>query len=245
MQGGHGKGRGRVLTLSPHGPPPFKDLEVTNVPALELVDVADASQIKEAIKEGEAVVFTSKTGVRLVFEKLGDEALELLKGKDVVAIGPKTAAELEARGLSPIVPEEYHSGALAKLLKRYNKVVALRSDKASKTLKDELGDKLIEVVIYKTLRRPSPKIVEAAREADAVAVSSAEVARALIESFQKYSSIDELKKLKIAVIGPEAAKPLKELGLNFVVAPEATFEGLEEAVKRIIRGGPGESPEER
>ena len=232
MGEGAGQRRPRVLALSPHGPPPFKGFEVVNVPALELVERLDPREVEEKLREAEAVVFTSRTGVRLFFEKT--KGKELLKGKKVIAIGPKTAKELKERGVEAEVPKEFHSASLAELLKGYRKVVALRSDKASKTLREALGDRLAEVVVYKTVRKPSRRIVEEARRADAIAVSSAEIARALIESFERYSSLEELKRMKVAVIGPEAAKPLREAGVPFVVAPQATFEGLENALRELL-----------
>ncbi|NPA84484.1 MAG: uroporphyrinogen-III synthase [Crenarchaeota archaeon] len=230
-----------MLALSPHGPPPLRGFEVVNVPALELVESLDPEEVREALEGADAVVFTSKTGVRIFFERVGPEALE---GKEVIAIGPKTAEELERRGVRARVPGQFHSGALAELLKGYKKVVALRSDKASKTLREALGERLVEVVIYKTVRRPSKEVVEEARRADAIAVSSAEIARALIESFERYASLEELKNMKIAVIGPEAAKPLEEAGIPYELAPEATFKGIEKALASITRspGRKGEEP---
>ena len=234
MRGGAGEGRPRVLTLSPHGPPPLEGFEVVNVPALKLVETFDPEEVEVSIREAEAIVFTSKTGVKLFFEKMGERGKELIKEKAVIAIGPKTAEALASYGVKAKVPKEFHSGALAKELEKHEKVVALRSDKASKTLREALGNKLKEVVIYKTIRNPSRKIVEEAEKADAIAVSSAEIARALIESFKKYSSLEKLKRMKIAVIGPEAAKPLEEAGVPFVLAPEATFEGLRRALRELL-----------
>jgi len=212
----------------------LEGFEVVNVPALKLVETFDPEEVEEAIQEAEAVVFTSKTGVKLFFEKMGERGKELIEKKAVIAIGPKTAEALASYGVKAKVPEEFHSGALAKELEKYEKVVALRSDKASKTLREALGDRLREVVIYKTIRNPSKRIVEEAERADAIAVSSAEIARALIESFKKYSSLEKLKKMKVAVIGPEAAKPLEEAGVPFVLAPEATFEGLAKALRELL-----------
>ncbi len=231
MEGRPGKRRARVLTLSPHGPPRLEGFETINVPALELVQALNEKDLRRALEGAEAVVFTSRTGVRLFFSL--KDAEELLKGKKVVAIGPKTAEELRKHGIEADVPEEFHSASLAKLLHGYSKVVALRSDKASKTLREALGNKLVEVVIYKTVRKPSKEIVEKARNVDFIAVSSAEIARALIESFEKFSDLEELKSKKIVVIGPEAARPLREKGIPFELAPEATWEGIRRKLEEL------------
>ena len=222
----------KVLTFSPRGAPDLRPFEVINVPLLELEPSVNPEEVKEALKRAEAVAFTSPTGVRFLFERV-PELRELLKDKVVYAIGPKTKEELEKYGIEAKLPKEFHSLSLAEELKRYSKVVAFRSDKASKTMKEVLGDKLIEVVICKTVRKPKPEIVQLIREVDAVVVSSAEIGRALLESIRFAGESPKILDGKLIVIGPEAAKPLR--GLRYEIAPRASFEGVREKLLELFK----------
>ena len=137
----------KVLTFSPRGAPDLGPFEVINVPLLELRPTINKEEVLEAVEWAEAVAFTSPTGVKFLFEEV-PEIKEKLENKVVYAIGPKTKEELEKFGIRAKLPKEYHSASLAEELSKYSKVVAFRSDKASKTLKKLLGDKLKEVIIY-------------------------------------------------------------------------------------------------
>ncbi len=237
MGEGIGKERcgGKVLTFRPRGAPDLAPFEVINVPLLQLVPRLDANELEESLKESEAVVFTSVTGVEVVRERF-PQVFVKLKDKTVIAIGPKTAEKLSQLGLAPKVPGEYTSRGLLEELERYSSVVAIRSSKASPLLKERLGDKLKEVIAYDTVRLKRRDVAELLKEADAVVVSSAEIARALIESL-KEGGVDPkeaLSRVKVVVIGPFAAEPLRELGVKYYLAEEATFEGVRKKLIEIL-----------
>ncbi|WP_075050398.1 uroporphyrinogen-III synthase [Ignicoccus islandicus] len=227
--------RGKVLTFRPRGAPELDPFDVINVPLLQLVPTLKPEELEESIKRAEAVVFTSVTGVEVVKEKV-PSVFNLIKGKNVIAIGPKTAQALREVGLEAIVPKEFTSEGLVELLRNYNSIVAVRSSKGSKELRERLGNKLKEVIAYETLRLKRKEVAELLNEVDAVVVSSAEIARALIESLEE-AGVDPSKALsetEIVVIGPFAAKPLEELGIRFHLAEEATFEGVKRKLIEIL-----------
>lgn len=222
----------KVLTFSPRGAPDLGPFEVINVPLLELKPIINKDEVLEAVEWAEAIAFTSPTGVKFLFEEV-PEIKEKLRGKVVYAIGPKTKEELERFGIEAKLPKEYHSASLAQELSKYSKVVAFRSDKASKTLKEVLGDKLREAVIYKTVRKPNPEIAKLVKEADAVVVSSAEIGRALLESLELANEDPKVLEGKLIVIGPEAAKALR--GIRYEMAPEASFEGVKRKLLELFK----------
>ena len=222
----------KVLTFSPRGAPDLGPFEVINVPLLELRPTINKEEVLEAVEWAEAVAFTSPTGVKFLFEEV-PEIKEKLENKVVYAIGPKTKEELEKFGIRARLPREYHSASLAEELSKYSKVVAFRSDKASKTLKKMLGDKLREVIIYETVRKPNPEIVKLIKEVDAVVISSAEIGRALLESLKMANEDPKILEGKLIVIGPEAAKALH--GIRYELAPEASFEGVKRKLLELFK----------
>jgi len=235
---GLGEGcKGKVLTLRPSGPPDLSPFEVINVPLLELKPALDAEGLREALKEASAVLFTSVTGVNLVFTTLPDIANKISKMK-VFAIGPRTAKELEKYGIKAIIPKTYTSEGVAEMLKEEGKVVAIRSDRASRVLKDALGPNLVEVVAYKTIRLVKPDIHKFIKNVDAVVVSSAEMGRALLESLKagKLDAKEVFSRVPLVVIGPEAAKPFNENKVPYYLSEEATFEGVRRKLLELLCG---------
>ncbi len=222
----------KVLTFSPRGAPNLSPFEVINIPLVELVPTINEEEVLEALEWAEVAVFTSPTGVQFLFKEIPG-LKEKLKGKVVFAIGPRTKEELEKRGVNAFLPKEYHSTSLASELSKYSRIVAFRSDKASRTLKEALGSKLREVIIYKTVRKCKPEIVKVINEVDAVVVSSAEIGRALIESLKMANEDPKILEGKLIVIGPEAAKALR--GIRYEIAPEASFEGVRKKLLELFK----------
>ena len=227
--------RGKVLTFRPKEPPNLEPFEVVNIPLLELVPKLDPSELKEALERSEAIVFTSVTGVEVVREK-APELFNEIKNKEVFAIGPKTAKALSELGIEAKVPPEYTSDGLARVLEKYGSVVAVRSDKASSVLRQLLGSKLKEVIAYSTVRVKRREVVDALSRADAVVISSAEIARALLESLRDTGSDPKevLNQVKVVAIGRFAAKPLEEAGVSYYLAEEATFEGVRRKLLELL-----------
>ena len=227
--------KGKVLTLRPSGPPDLSPFEVINVPLLELQPSLDVKKLKEALREGDVVLFTSVTGVKTV-ASMAPEVINEIARKKVFAIGPKTAKELEKHGIKAAIPKVYTSKGLAEVLRGEGKVVAIRSDKASRTLKEEMGDDLVEVVAYRTVRKVRPEIVNMINEVDAVVVSSAEIGRALLESLEASGTDPKelFSRTPLVVIGPEAARPLKEAGVPHYVSEEATFNGVKRKLIELL-----------
>ncbi len=214
----------KVLYLGPE-----KKEGVLWLPILELQPVKGSSlELLRKVKEKNcSIAFTSPRGVKFLVEDAKErgvleELLEVLRERQVYAVGPKTARELEKYGIKAKVPKVFTTEELAKEIDGC--VIAVRSEKRSDTMKKILGERYDEVIAYTAKRKNLEKLKEIVNEVDVILVSSAEIARALLEAVGKIEK-------EIICIGPEACKPLRDAGLKVREAKVQTFEGLLEELK--------------
>lgn len=119
----------RVLVLRPLGQERdlverLRALQAVPVvaPAIRIVPPDDWEPLDRALAELERfdwVVFTSVNGVRVVIDRLGmlGRFVDVLRAVKVAAIGPGTARELAAHGVTPsLVPRNYVAEAVAEEL---------------------------------------------------------------------------------------------------------------------------------
>ena len=188
------------------------------------------------------VLFTSANTVALLFgrlEALGRDA-RAFGGAQVCAIGPGTAAALEARGIRPdYLPEEFVSEAvvagLSQRLTAGSRILLPRAVGGREVLPQGLRDagaRVEEVPIYRAVTPP-----DAERRARAILQEGLDIAtftssstvRNLIELLGGNPA--PLRDVTVACIGPVTAETARELGLRVdVVATEYTVPGLVEAL---------------
>ena len=142
----------------------FPTIEVVPPPSWEPLDRA-----LKSIDRYQWVIFTSVNGVRFLFQRLEalGEDVRALRGIRLGAIGPKTAAALEERGLRlDLVPSEYRAEAVIDALGeaeiRGRRFLLPRAAKARELLPEklvELGGEVDVVPAYETVR-PSEKAEE-------------------------------------------------------------------------------------
>jgi uroporphyrinogen III methyltransferase/synthase len=197
------------------------------------------------------IVFTSVNGVDAFFEHLPSPRLwhpsplgrgDGGEGVRVAAIGPKTAAALEARGVMPdFVPEEYVAEAILPGLGdlRGRWVLLPRAEIARKTLPDAIsaaGGVAHEIAVYQTVpAEPDPDGLAAIKSGvDAVTFTSPSTVENFVDILRRHG----LNPLilpgnpKIACIGPITQKVAEEVGFTDVlVAKEYTAEGLVELLR--------------
>jgi uroporphyrinogen III methyltransferase/synthase len=222
--------------------------EAVELPAIRPAPPDDWSPLDRAIaalSTCDWIVFTSTNGVRYFWERLGLAGLDAraLHGIRLAAIGPMTAAELQACGLRPdYVPDEYVAEAIAAGLGdvRGRRVLLPRADIARPALAALLrqrGGDVVEVTAYRTLR---PEM-EAGELRDLLA-------RITVATFTSSSTVRNLAEMArdaglelgrvleqavVACIGPITAATARELGLDVdVEAQEYTVNGLVEALVR-------------
>lgn len=183
------------------------------------------------------MVFTSKNGVNAFFENLFANGLDVraLAGCKIASIGDKTSELLRSYGLcADLEPEEFHSGALAKELKkvlskeeqREKKVCYFKAGNADSHLKKELQGycELEEIVVYEN-KCVAFDLDETGdiTNYDGVIFTCASSATRLIQKLG-----DGWGKSVISYsIGPKTTACLKKLGVeNLLEAKRADYESL-------------------
>jgi uroporphyrinogen-III synthase len=194
----------------------------------------------------EWVVFTSVNGVDAFFNRFlgGKHDFPLPGNVKVAAIGPKTAASLETRGVTPnFVPEEYVAEAILPGLGdlRGRWVLLPRAEIARKALPAaivEAGGAAHEIAVYKTIpAKPDEEGLAALRSGVNVVTFTSP---STVENFVEILHLVGLDPLrlsgnpKIACIGPITKKAAEEAGFaDVVVAEEYTSEGI----VQLLRNG--------
>jgi uroporphyrinogen III methyltransferase/synthase len=195
------------------------------------------------------LIFTSVNGVRRFFERMRVRRVDLraLHGRELVAIGPATAAALEERGLRvAVVPEEFRAeglvGALARHDLRGARILVPRAAVARDVLVRELGRRgaRVEVApVYRTVASAEGLAeVRAALRAgriDLVTFASSST----VENFAlRFAPADRRRLCRVpaAVIGPITAATARRHGFRVAVQPrDYTIPALAAAIIRRLR----------
>lgn len=216
-------------------------------PVIEIRAAEPNPELAEALEHLDRyawVVFTSANAVDVVFRNQHIDAAKacMVRGVRVAAIGPKTAAELQARGVGPeFVPDEYVAEAIVPGLGdlRGKRVLLPRAEIARKALPDGIaaaGGLPHEIAVYQTLQaRPSAEALAAlSAGVDVITLTSPSTVENFVAIARK-NGLDPLHlpgEPLIACIGPITKKAAKKAGLtNLVVAEEYTTDGLIRAIQ--------------
>ncbi len=214
-------------------------------PMIEIAPPEDFAPLDAAIRQLEQydwVVFSSVNGVKYFFERVANGDLRLATsvaapwwGCDlrIAAVGVKTAAALQQRGLRvDAVPEEFLASHSVKALGdvRGQKILVLRPDIAPSDLAitlSERGAQVDEVIAYRTLPvRPEHSI--ALDQVDAVTLASASAAKNFAAHLNGQAVPETVC---IACIGPSTTKAARQAGLRVDVEAQVhTLDGLVEAL---------------
>lgn len=202
---------------------------VIAMPAIATVAPSDTGRVEaalRALRETDAVVFTSENGARSTFEHL--RALDLdaraLAGKLVAAIGPGTALALAREGIrADLVPSEHVGEALAAALvarlANPSRVTIFRATEARDALPRllaEAGHTVDVVPVYTTVRSfDAPRFVALAQACGPLAVTftSASTATSVLDSLDAIGARDALSGVGLASIGPITTAAMAERGV--------------------------------
>ncbi|MFZ5915707.1 MAG: uroporphyrinogen-III C-methyltransferase [Chloroflexota bacterium] len=230
--------------------------EAIELPTIRIVPPEDWTPLDAAIT-GLAgydwIVFTSVNGVGYFWQRLNAAGLDarVLHGLRLAAIGPATAAELEAHGLrADYVPGEYVAEAVAAGLGdvRGQRLLLPRADIARPALANLLregGAEVVEVAAYRTLQpKTDPtELGDLLTRITAATFTSSSTVRNLAILVRE-AGLDlpqALAHATIVCIGPITAATARELGLKVdVVAQEYTIDGLMQTLKDyyVLRNTP-------
>jgi uroporphyrinogen III methyltransferase/synthase len=237
------------------------------IPAIEIKGPSDLEPIKEFInelrnEEVDLVIFMSVNGVRHLLsaaESLGllAEALDGLRQTVMIAIGPRTARELESHQIKvDIVPSKYTSEGVIERLEQLDvsgKTVRVpRTSSAPPLLKEKLWemDALVQEVYVYESTVPADKKLRVkflqdltAGKIDAIVFGSTSCVKNLFQMLEDHVSQEKLgdlmnNKVTVVAIGPVTANALAEMDVKVDVMPDKhLFEEALDALALYWRSG--------
>ncbi len=231
--------------------------EVLLLPTIELHPPKDPAAVVDALARLKAyawVAFTSANGVDWTFRTMEQAGLDAraFEGAKIAAIGPGTAAALEAHGVKVSVTATERKGeglakAMLEAMKRSGEsVLLLRAQVARDVLPDtlrEAGHAVDVIAVYETRAAVGDAVDEVLGDLgrgaiDAVTFTSASTVDnfvALVGSEGR--ARDLLARTLVASIGPITSEALSERALRVdVTATESTLAGLLEAIAGAFAG---------
>ncbi|HVL52547.1 MAG TPA: uroporphyrinogen-III synthase [Actinomycetota bacterium] len=208
------------------------------VPAIRIVPPPSWTKADEAITRApnfDWVVFTSVNGVESVMSRMEETGSDLATLPERVgAIGPGTRRALEAHGVRvEWMPSSYTSVKVAEELPDPPaKVLLVRADIATRDLDEALearGFEVTRIDAYGTEVCNAGLVQKALEEVDAVALTSASIARSFVEACEgRLPGPDTV----VGSIGPATSAECRRLGLEPTVeATDHDIPGLVEALK--------------
>jgi uroporphyrinogen-III synthase len=192
----------------------------------------------------EWVLFTSRTGVEVVTDRLAARGMDgAVLRTSVGAVGEGTARALAEAGIqAALVPEMFTTEALAQAMPAGSgRVLLARADIAGDELEaavEARGWTPVRVVAYRTVF-PERMPAEAARAlenggVDAITFTSASTVEGLRRLLGSWRSLPEPRP-KVACIGPVTASAAREAGLEVdAIATPHTIEGLVAALESMF-----------
>ncbi len=237
-----------------------KGARVLEVPAIALGPPRSWAPLDRALAgldRYRVLIFTSVNGVSRFFGRLLEKRIDLreLRGIEVIAIGPSTAAALQARGLRvAAVPEEFRAEGIVAVLGRRSlqgaRVLIPRAAAARDLLVRELRRRGAQVDVTPVYRAvPTREGIAAVAQAlrtgaiDLVTFASSSTVTHFVRKFRLPADRRRLKAVPAAVIGPITAEAARRSGFRVAVMPrEYTIPALAEAIARRFRSSPSGTP---
>ncbi|HKQ34456.1 MAG TPA: uroporphyrinogen-III C-methyltransferase [Nitrospiraceae bacterium] len=228
--------------------------EPVEVPTIQLVPPASWQAIDDAmtrLSTYQWLIFTSVNGVRPFMDRLhaaGKDARALANLR-LCAIGPRTAKELGAYGLTPdVIPNEFQAegviAALASVGIRGSRILIPRAEVAREILPDqlrELGATVEVIPVYRTIV-PAVDIASLTQQLQdgqvaVVTFTSSSTVRNFVELFGGRDRVRPLLAgTVVACIGPITARTAEEYGVTVTVMPaENTVPALAEAIVKYFK----------
>ncbi len=223
--------------------------EVLEIPTIKILPPTRNESLIEAITgigSYDWIIFTSANGVEHFFDYFFKAFRDVrdLGSLRFAAVGPATAKKLREFHINiDLMPETYTAAATAKaMLAAQNveniSVLLARAESANPELPRLLEDKgaiVDDIAFYKTEPETADRNGAAedfeANSADWITFASSSAVRNFDARFGLAKCCADNPKLKLASIGPETTKALKELGLKPAAkAKEHTVDGLAAAL---------------
>jgi len=204
---------------------------------------ADLDQALGNLDSFDFLVLTSVNAVSAFFDRLNARGMDAraLAGLLTVAVGPKSAEALVARGVrADLVPEDYRAEGVVELLK--NRVTGKRLLYPKAALARDLipaeltaaGAAVIAPVAYASAAPADAagKLQQAIADGlDLLTFTASSTVRNFADLLDT-DSLTQAKKIPVASIGPLTSATARELGFTVAIEPESsTLEDLVEAIR--------------
>jgi len=223
-------------------------------PTIEICPPDTWKDVDEAITQlatYQWVVFTSVNGVKAFMQRLGSHGRDAraLAGVRVCCIGPRTAEEVRAFGISAdLMAATYQAEGVIEVMKQAGvsgqRVLIARAAEAREILPDTLERLGAHVRVVKVYKAVAPRIErEHVRQMfcdhviDIVTFASSSTVRNFLQLFD---GADDVKKnlngTIIASIGPITARTIRDVGLDVhVMAAENTIPSLVQSLVDYVK----------
>ena len=220
--------------------------EVIEAPAIEITDPSDLYEALDKaidhVQDYHWLIFTSANGVEYFFNRLyqAGKDVRALGYAKIAAIGSATAEKLKQYGIvADVIPQEYRAEGVIEAMKGklppHAKILLPRAEEAREILPEKLRVMGAEVEVVPAYRTICGDVDSEALvselingEIDVVTFTSSSTVKNLVNII---GSVDFLKDVKTACIGPVTADTAKSLGIEpDIIAKEYTIDGLVEAI---------------
>ena len=220
--------------------------EVIEAPAIEITDPSDLYEALDKaidhVQDYHWLIFTSANGVEYFFNRLyqAGKDVRALGYAKIAAIGSATAEKLKQYGIvADVIPQEYRAEGVIEAMKGklppHAKILLPRAEEAREILPEKLREMGAEVEVAPAYRTVCGDVDSEALvselvngEIDVVTFTSSSTVKNLVNII---GSVDFLKDVKTACIGPVTADTAKSLGIEpDIIAKEYTIDGLVEAI---------------
>lgn len=228
-----------------------RGFEVVSLPTVSVDRVEEQTELHAALRHFHAygwILFTSRNAVQIVLDEISRLGLSIPPAVKVGAVGPRTAADLAASGVTvDCVPSDASAVSLARALIAQGvggtSVLLPAGDRARTELPEALRDagaNVDVVTVYRTSVgvAASPAEVEQLRagEIDVVALASPSAFAGLVSLLG--DDVSPLRRVRLVCIGPTTASAVREAGFEpAAVAAPHTVEGLVDAIANLEMTG--------
>jgi uroporphyrinogen III methyltransferase/synthase len=226
-------------------------IEPVVVSTIEIVPPPTFDELDQAIAEldqTDYLVLTSVNAVTAFFDRLAarGQTAKALANLQTVAVGPKSAEAITARGvIADLVPEDYRAEGVVALLKERvsgKRLLYPKAALARDLIPAELtaaGAEVIAPVAYASAppAGAAEKLQQALAEGLDLLIFTAS---STVQNFVDLLDAERLvlaKQVPVASIGPLTSATARKLGFNVVVEPESsTLDALVKMVKKYFEG---------
>ena len=222
--------------------------ETIEIPAIEIRDPESWEPLDEAIRRLEDfdyLLLTSGNGVKSFLSRLQACRRDVrdLKGLQIGAIGPATAAEFSNVGIRvDFLPKEYRAEGLAESLRGFDirgkSFLIPRAKVARDLLPEALRQRGARVEVVESYETVQPRF---SREElahlltprpDVVTFTSSSTVTNFMRLIQEKSLSDILEGVTVASIGPITSETIRQRGMKVSIeATESTISGLIQAIQ--------------